>query len=121
MRPSLLALMIFAPLAAACSVPPPPAEVVKVREEAPITAEACAKLGGALERAGMLGREMCIRPYADAGRTCRDDADCEGACWGEPGFFPNEAVTGSCQPTNSPCGCHAVITGGRAGPRICVD
>ena len=57
MRPSLLALMIFVPLAAACSVPPPPAEVVKVREEAPITAEACAKLGGALERAGMLGRE----------------------------------------------------------------
>lgn len=116
-----LAGLLLVLTAASCSIPPETPPIKVVRDEPPLTAEACARLGGLLERAGMLGREMCIIPYADAGRTCQDDSDCEGACWGEPGFFPDARVTGACQPTNSPFGCHSVITQGRAGPRICVD
>ena len=42
--------------------------------------EACAARHGEFKPAGMLGRELCDAPTADAGKKCTSRADCESAC-----------------------------------------
>ncbi len=84
--------------------------------------QACEAAGGEVHRAGILGYDNCILPYADAGKTCSDSSDCLGDCrmtW--PGAQPEETVTGTCQINDSPFGCFQTVENGRAGHTLCVD
>ena len=77
---------------------------------------------GAIQPAGLMGRDYCVIPYKDAGKTCANDADCEGQCWiSGVAAGPNPDVRGQCQPTNMPFGCNASLDKGVVSPVLCVD
>jgi putative hemolysin len=81
----------------------------------------CAARGGSMQPVGRLQRPTCVVPYADAGKTCSDKADCQGACIAEGNLEAQGATTGQCQKTNVQFGCYAKIVGGKATGAICVD
>ena len=106
-----LALSLLAACAPAAPVVAPAAQ----------SAEAsCAARGGSLQPVGRLQRPACVVPYADAGKTCSDKADCQGACIAE-GNLDTPATTGQCQKTNVQFGCYAKLVNGKAAATICVD
>ena len=80
----------------------------------------CATRGGTLQPLGRMQRSTCVVPYADAGKTCSDKADCQGACITE-GNLDTPATTGQCQKSNVQFGCYAKIVNGKATATICVD
>ena len=89
----------------------------------PAQMEDCTRRGGEVRRGGMFGSPVCIVPYADAGRACRDSDDCEGEC-----RYPAEArpkvgqrVMGQCQADSSPFGCFTGVENGKAEATICND
>lgn len=90
---------------------------------AAIDREACAARGGEVRQEGMLGTYRCTVPYADAGKTCRDKADCEGKCLLSPESkaATGEEASGACQANDSPFGCHAEIVDGKVAAALCVD
>jgi len=81
----------------------------------------CAARGGSMQPVGRLQRPTCVVPYADAGKTCSDKADCQGACIAEGALDAQDATTGQCQKTNVQFGCYAKIVGGKATAAICID
>jgi hypothetical protein len=92
-------------------------------ERTPSAAEVsqCRARGGTIQRVCMMGTLTCVVRYRDAGKRCTDGADCTGDCLYEGEDPPPENPVGSCQRTSDPCGCRAVIVGGRAQPALCVD
>ncbi len=83
----------------------------------------CTADGGTVQRRGMLGMEMCVHAYADAGRTCTDSAQCQGRCVGPAGGegSAGAAVSGQCQADDRLFGCYSEVKGGSAAYAICVD
>lgn len=81
----------------------------------------CAARGGSMQPVGRIQRPACVVPYADAGKTCSDKADCQGACIAEGNLEAQGAVTGQCQKTNVQFGCYARIVDGKSTGAICVD
>jgi hypothetical protein len=84
----------------------------------------CEAAGGEVGPGGMLGYDQCVRPYADAGKACKETEDCEGRCllsadsddeMGQP------TEDGICQATDSPFGCYAEVNDRMVQPTICVD
>jgi hypothetical protein len=73
---------------------------------------------------GMLGYEMCVIPYRDAGKSCSGHADCRGTC-----LYPDKPrprnpktkVRGICAPNNSHFGCRTLVEKGRIVSAMCVD
>ncbi len=82
---------------------------------------ACEAIGGEVQRAGMLGWEHCILTYSDAGKACRDGAECEGMCLADDMGQDDGSASGTCQVTSNPFGCYAQMENGKAGPGLCVD
>jgi hypothetical protein len=70
-----------------------------------------------MQPVGRLQRPTCVVPYADAGKTCSDKADCQGACIAEGNLEAQGATTGQCQKTNVQFGCYAKIVGGKSTAR----
>jgi putative hemolysin len=81
----------------------------------------CAARGGSMQPVGRLQRPTCVVPYADAGKTCSDKADCQGACIADGNAESQAATTGQCQKTNVQFGCYAKIVAGKSTGTICVD
>lgn len=81
----------------------------------------CEIKGGSYGPAGMLGADYCTMPYADAGMSCTDNAQCEGLCLA--GRFDAAGYQGSglCQADDNPFGCHSSIVNGEIQPGLCVD
>jgi len=97
---------------------------VDIAGEAATAAEraACEGVGGSISRAGLLGREHCLQTYPDAGKTCSGESDCLGTCRQEPDASAmGKAATGTCQVTDVPFGCYAMVEGGIVSPVLCVD
>lgn len=94
----------------------------RAKSLADIDRAACDGAGGDVRQEGMLGLYRCVKPYADAGKACRDDADCEGQCRfeGDPPAAGSEAG-GVCQRDDSPFGCYSTVEDGRITGGICVD
>jgi hypothetical protein len=88
---------------------------------AQIDRAACEAAGGVVRQEGMLGLYRCVTPYADAGKACRGDADCEGKCLATDNAAPEAETVGACQANDSPFGCYAEVEGGRVTAAICVD
>jgi putative hemolysin len=80
---------------------------------------ACTGSGGRVERRGRMGAELCVMPFADAGKACTDKADCQGKCV-STGNDP-AATAGQCQADDRLFGCYSEIKGGKAVNTICVD
>jgi putative hemolysin len=81
----------------------------------------CAARGGTMQPVGRMQRPTCVVPYADAGKTCSDKADCQGACIAEGNLEAQGATTGQCQKSNVQFGCYAKVVNGKATGAICVD
>jgi putative hemolysin len=81
----------------------------------------CAARGGSMQPVGRIQRSTCVVPFADAGKTCSDKADCQGACIADGNAESRGAVAGQCQKTNVQFGCYAKIVGGKSTGTICVD
>ena len=83
----------------------------------------CEAVGGEIRRDGLLGRELCIQTFADAGQACHDSADCLGDCRLEGEFIKSGTPTdaGTCQVRDTPFGCFQTVEAGQARPAICVD
>ena len=112
-----LMLAVFAMALAACAAPAetPPA----VADNAQAT---CAAQGGRLERVGRAQTLQCVIPYADAGKSCTDGAQCEsGRCLGPVDAAGQTYTSGQCQADNMRFGCTTTIVNGHAEAAICVD
>ena len=107
-------------LAASSSAAPPP------NTASPAPAQ-CKASGGRIEPVGMAGAPACVIPYADAGKPCRDTAQCKGRCLtrepkGSPVPGPGATARGTCEATNRTFGCFAEVRGGRiANGFMCFD
>jgi putative hemolysin len=85
-------------------------------------AAACRAGGGQVAVRGRLQAELCVRPYADAGRACTDNSQCEGDCITDTmEAAAGESVTGQCQADDHPFGCFAEVEQGRPVRGICID
>lgn len=121
------------PVAAAEDEPSYPVDDLPVQEKtiddlraeslAAIDKEACAVKNGEVRQEGLLGTWRCVVPYADAGKACRDKADCEGKCLlgAESDAVTGADATGVCQANDSPFGCYAEIVDGKVAAALCVD
>lgn len=93
--------------------------------DARVDSEKCEAAGGHVERRGMLNRQMCVIPFADAGEACQDSRDCEGRCLTSPRADKRHetggGVVGSCQNDNTRFGCSTEVEDGVAGPGLCID
>lgn len=107
-----LALSLLAACAPASPGPAPAAQSADA---------SCATRGGFMQPVGRLQRSTCVVPFADAGKTCSDKADCQGACIADGNAASQSATTGQCQKTNVQFGCYAKIVGGKSTGTICVD
>jgi hypothetical protein len=107
-----LALSLLAACAPTAQAPAPAAQCADAT---------CAARGGTMQPVGRMQRPTCVVPYADAGKTCSDKADCQGACIAEGNLEAQGATTGQCQKTNVQFGCYAKIVGGKSTGAICVD
>ena len=86
----------------------------------------CMAKGGRIEGVGMFGTPSCVIPYADAGKVCSNDRDCQGRCLFDlDGSGPTPKVGdplgGACEATNSTFGCFTEVDEGKAKVSICVD
>ncbi|MEO8673776.1 MAG: hypothetical protein ABI411_20905 [Tahibacter sp.] len=63
------------------------------------SAAECAARGGTWRRVGLRATEVCFLPTKDAGKACRDDAECTSLCQAPEGAHPGEQVTGRCYGT----------------------
>lgn len=125
MRPFFLITLLFL---TSCASGPDTVQPITVQDKVATAAEraACARSGGIIERAGMLGYERCTYRYSDGKAVCSDSSDCEGQCRAM-GDFTNQSqnneqpVTGQCQIDDNPFGCYGEIINGRIGPMLCVD
>lgn len=87
----------------------------------PVERKACEAAGGTVQRAGLRGWENCVIPFADGGKVCSDNSECQGQCRYTGDWPPTGKVTGLCQKDNMPFGCYSEMQGGKPTPMLCVD
>ncbi len=129
---SLFLLSSFA--LGACTVPERDvgSEPDAVSSQAPLTPhytmsqaerDACTAGNGFVDRRGRLQAEVCVTPYADAGKACADGNQCEGRCVaeGQVTATPGEAVQGICQRDDHLFGCFSTVKNGTIEAGLCVD
>ncbi|MDR7102591.1 hypothetical protein [Croceicoccus sp. BE223] len=92
---------------------------------ASVDAATCKAAGGFLDRRGRMQSEICVHPYADAGKACRDSQECDGKCVTgaspEPGEAADGQLVGQCQADDALFGCYAEVVDGKRVRAICVD
>ncbi|KQR08952.1 hypothetical protein VC273_00315 [Xanthomonas nasturtii] len=113
-------------LLAACSNSPASrAEAASASTPASQTANAdaaaCTAKGGQLRPVGRMQIPRCIVPYADAGKTCTDKADCSGDCLATSIVPAGTATTGTCQRDSDRFGCRQAVVGGKGQAALCID
>lgn len=82
--------------------------------------KACLAEGG-YESRSVFGYPICQVEYSDAGKSCRDESDCQGGCLasengGNADLSPGAPAAGTCQPFAYYPGCNAWVEGGKIGP-----
>lgn len=77
----------------------------------------CTAQGGELVGDGILGLPVCRVSFPDAGKSCGDSDDCQGACIGR---HPDQGQP-SCQAYAPLFGCYASYEDGEIQYEICVD
>jgi hypothetical protein len=133
MRVSSFFALSFLALAA-CTVPARQAdpEPAPISSEAPVIPnytmsqaerDACTAANGFVDRRGRIQAEVCVTPYADAGKVCTDGDQCEGRCIaeGQAGTPPGETTEGICQRDDYLFGCYGIVEDGVIEAGLCVD
>lgn len=115
-----LSLCACTPTQAPEAAPTTPAGQSLVRDMSGPDKAACQASGGRVERRGRLGSELCVRPFADAGKSCTDSAQCQGKCVAT-GNTAEPQTAGQCQADDRLFGCYSEIKGGKSAYTICVD
>jgi hypothetical protein len=123
-------------LRAQMASPPPPAALTAERPTSKVACDAC---GGLWAAHGVAQIESCVCRTKDAGKPCRDGADCSGSCIADekkfeivqPGPPPRGFYLGQCSIYDTTFGCFKVIPAGirskppqleeDAAEAICVD
>lgn len=95
----------------------------------PRTQADCEQAGGRWAKAGIFPAPICTLPMPDAGRTCGDNAECEGLCLA--GLTPAQrslvlkrqkvATLGRCTPHAPVFGCMAIVEKGFVTGIMCRD
>ena len=82
---------------------------------------ACKAKGGRAEMV-LYYVEACVWPTRDAGKTCRDKADCQGFCEAPLGTKDGTRTTGKCSRMASERlgGCSNLVERGRSMGDVCV-
>ena len=144
--PGFLFLLVVTAAAACCKNGPPPASAgapatsstVKELSQGgagpaarPTTKASCDACQGVWAKHGLAEAESCICKTKDAGKVCRDGAECEGQCIAdddgfevaEPGPPAKGFWKGKCSPYDTTFGCNRTIAQGtRAkGPQLAED
>lgn len=96
-------------------------EDMRAASLAEIDREACESAGGEVRQEGMLGLYRCVKPYSDAGKSCRSSGECEGKCLVVDDAATGEDAVGACQKDDSPFGCYSEVEDGKVANAICVD
>ena len=97
---------------------------LKSRDAEPSTEDRkrCEDVGGRVQRAGLAGAYHCVQTYPDAGKVCRDSAECLGDCRTVDSDAVGRPGTGTCQEVDVPFGCYALVRDGKVdGGMLCVD
>ena len=119
MRPIILGILLGAGAAHAQNCPPVNAEEQKARE-----AE-CRAAGGQWSRFGvrdhLCGIYSCAERTKDAGKACRNRADCEHLCVTSASPRIGAEALGECTAVKTTFGCFTHVDGGRIVGRVCVD
>nr|WP_174856333.1 hypothetical protein [Xanthomonas vasicola] len=84
-------------------------------------AAACSAKAGQMRPVGRMQIPRCIVPYADAGKTCSDNADCSGDCLATSIVPTGAATTGTCQRDGDRFGCRQQVVGGKGQAAVCID
>ena len=88
---------------------------------------AVCRVPGEYQSVSPFGYPICQKDYADAGKPCRGEADCEGRCLGEVpedvrSVRVGDPLAGRCEAQRSTFGCHGHVEDGKlARPFICED
>jgi hypothetical protein len=122
----MMRLLVVASLAVLAACAPVPAEdstalIGPNSSMADNAAAACRAAGGIVERRGRLQAELCVKPYADAGKACTSGSQCAGDCVATEAVADGTQVAGQCQADDRPFGCFAKVENGRATGGICID
>ena len=83
----------------------------------------CIDSGGAWQRLGRMQIHGCVHKAADAGKPCKDSAECQLKRCLFIGAAPAEGTSaqGICMPTSDSFGCYRAVRNGRVMPEICQD
>ena len=90
----------------------------------PAERNVCVAAGGTVRPDGILGHDQCIRPYPDAGESCKSKDDCLGRCLLSPDSdddVDQPTDDGVCQAMDSPFGCMTEVDEGIVQWTICID
>ena len=114
----LLFFLVFG-AAQAQNCPPVDAKAQKERQVQ------CDAVGGMWSRFGvydhLCGIYSCAERTRDAGRECRNRADCEHLCVTDAPPKIGTEVTGHCTAVKTSFGCFTQVDGGRIVGRACMD
>jgi len=100
------------------------------RDNIPQDKEACEAQSGEWGRFGLTIKEQCNLPTSDAGKTCSNQNECEGACIVELSEEDQDRITKQNEviETNGKCttwlltyGCDAYVKDGKVEEIICAD
>jgi len=83
----------------------------------------CQASGGSWQRVCMMGTLACVQPYADAHKTCRSGADCQGkrCLQAAEARYTTQPQTGRCIANNNPCYFGINLENGQAVPTAVAD
>jgi hypothetical protein len=82
----------------------------------------CHQEGGNWKVGGMANLFGCVRTASDAGKSCRDNSECQFGCrYDGPRPAPEEEIVGKCHSSNRDFGCFVAIEKGKLGSGICRD
>ena len=85
----------------------------------------CRAAGGQWSRFGvrdhLCGIYSCAERTKDAGKPCRNRADCEHLCVTSASPRIGAEVVGECTAVNTSFGCFTHVDGGKIVGRVCVD
>ncbi|HTU68329.1 MAG TPA: hypothetical protein VMF52_20470 [Steroidobacteraceae bacterium] len=85
-------------------------------------AAACAARGGAIRPVCRRQIPRCLVPFADAGKACTDNSQCQGKCLVDSSVQnTGPSITGRCQTDDDPCGCKIEVVNGKPAGGRCVD
>jgi len=119
LRAILLAFLLSAGAAYGQNCPRVDPQEQKAKEEQ------CRAAGGAWARYGvhdhLCNVYSCAKRTRDAGKPCRNRADCEHLCVTERAPTIGAETEGRCTAVKTSFGCYTHIDGGRIVGRVCVD